>query len=374
MEGDKKMQDAILYVFELLTQIPPALRCLHILIQGKTPITMKCAALSQAILAVLDDHLITKDHPRLFEGSRLIFGYILQTAKLLRKISEDGEDTFKSQRRYGSAFQTVDLYDNENREPTLVPVMINKGLMEECLFRSLQDTGVLATSHVQSFLEQTDIDPSMARVALQNGGTCPERTVYFIQKVQKGYYDFTDAAGADDFLDLDQLGDLEHLAGMGGRNNLAVHRPSQLVSAVAPRLSFDRNAHLAVYTGEKPCAVPGKSSIIFRPQYGEETIDPAVPEQLIAPIIKGYEKDSTAVFNVSGGAEVRQLQNPDAIFVFCVDSSSSMGSLTDFEDEKENPIIEPKRPRLESKMEQLVEAELDYQPSLDDTREKIVSY
>lgn len=374
MEGDDAMKDAILYVFELLTQFPPALRCLYILIQGRTPTTVECAALSQASLAVSEDHLAIKDRSRLLEGSRLLFGYILETAKSLSRMSLSGEGTVTSELRYSSAFLTVDLCDHKTREPVFHPVRTNDGLMEEHLFRSLQDTGVLAESHVQSFLVQSEIDPSIGRVAFQSGGTCPELTVLSLEKVQMGYYDSPDAVGANDGLDLDQLSDLGHLAEICGRNNLAVHRPSQLVSAVAPRLAFDRNAHLAVYTGEQPCAEPGKSSVIFRPQHGEETVDPAVLEQLIAPIIKGYEEDHTAVFDVSGGAEVRRLQDPDEILMFCVDSSSSMRCPTDFEDAKEDSPIQHKQPSFESQVERLVDANLYDQISLEVTRESLVSY
>lgn len=122
--------------------------------------------------------------------------------------------------------------------------------MEDCLFRSLQDTGILAASHLQSYLVQYDIDPNVARFALQSGGTREELTLLSLEKVEKGYYNFPDVAAANDALGLAQLSNLEHLAEICGCHNLAVHRPSQLVSAVVPRLTFDRNAHLAVYTGE----------------------------------------------------------------------------------------------------------------------------
>ncbi|ROW08830.1 hypothetical protein VMCG_02985 [Cytospora schulzeri] len=379
-QGDGRIQDAVLYVFELLSQFPPALRCLHILIRGKTPTAMECAALSQATLAVLDDHLplevIGKDCSRLFEGSRLLFGYILETARSLSQISVSGEgtDTEKNELRYSSAFLTIDLCDHKTKEPVLRPVQTNNGLMEIHLFRSLQDTGVLAESHLQSYLVQYDMDPNIARFALQTGGTLAELTVLSLEKADQGYYGLPLAATAVDVLDLDQLSDLGNLAEICGRNNLAVHKPSQLVSAIAPRLTFDRNAHLAVYTGEQACAEPGKSSIIFRPQHGEETIDPAVLEQLIAPIIKEYEKDGTAVFDASGGAEVRKMQNPDEVLVFCVDSSSSMGWPTDFEDDNQDDPAQNNQPSIQEQAERLLDFENYNWPSLDDTRENLASY
>lgn len=380
MGGDERMQDAVLYTFELLTQFPPALRCLHTLIQGKTPTVMQCAALSQTILAVLNDYLplqvIGKDCSRLFEGSRLLFGYILETARSLSKLSVGGEgaDAETSELRYSPAFLTIDLCDHKTREPVFHPVQTSDGLMESCLFQSLQDSGVLAASHLQSSLIQTEVDSSLARFALQSGGTCTEVTVLSLKRLNKGYYNFPDATGARGTLDLDQLSDLGHLAEVCGRNNLAVYRPSQLVSAVAPRLTFDRNAHLAVYTGEQACAEPGKSSIFFRPQHGEESIDRAVIEQLIAPIIKNYEKDGTAVFDAFGGAEARRLQNPDEIVVFCVDSSASMGTPTDFEEVNEDDPEHSEQPSLVSQVGRLVDADLDNHLSLDDMQEALISY
>lgn len=71
---------------------------------------------------------------------------------------------------------------------------------------------------------------------------------------------------------------------------------------------------------------------------------------------------------------MRRLHNPDEILMFCVDSSASMGSPTDFEDAKGDGPIQQQKPSLESQAGQLVSTELNHHPSLDDTRETLVRY
>lgn len=318
MESEESARDAVYYAFDEITRFPPALRCLHILVSGRTPTVFDCAAMSQSLFEVLKTYVemdaITQDPARLFEGSRLVFGYILQSAKSLRRTMDfsttDGEKE-ATVLRFTSAFHTYDIRDHKTHEPVQEALQTSNGLVEAKLFRSLQEGGILAATHLQSFLVEVEIDPRLSRFALQSGGIYPEVTVLSLSELRDGYGSRADTPHCA--LDLDPLCDLLHLADMCGRNGLAVHGPSQLASAVAPCLTFDRNAHLAVYTGEQPCGRPGHSSIIFRPQHGEETIDPSVMEQLIAPLIKTYEQDGSAVFDAFGGAEVRRLQDPDEI-------------------------------------------------------------
>lgn len=320
MQSEETAQDAVYYAFDELTQFPPALRCLHILVNGQTPTVFDCAALSQSLFEVLKTDVgmdtITQDPSRLFEGSRLVFGYILQSAKSLRRVMDShvpNSDEAANELRYVSAFHTYDIRDHETHEPVFRPLQTSNGLIEARLFHYLQDGGILAGTHLQTFLVEAEIDPRLSRFALQSGGTCSEIIVSSVGGLKDNYRSQAGVSHSSCALDLDPLCDLLNLADMCGRNGLAVQGPSQLASAVAPCLTFDRNAHLAVYTGEQPCGQPGRSSIIFRPQHGEETIDPSVMERLIAPIIKTYEQDGSAVFDAFGGAEVRRLQDPDEI-------------------------------------------------------------
>lgn len=371
MQSEEHALDAVYCAFDELTRFPPALRCLHILVSGQTPTLFDCAAMSQSLFEVLKTYVemdaITQDPSRLFEGSRLVFGYILQSAKSLRRVmdgSVPNGDEGGNELRYTSAFHTYDIRDHKTHEPVLHAVQTSNGLVEAKLFDSLQDGGILAATHLQSYLVEDEIDPRLGRFALQSGGTCPEVIVLSLSGLEDSYG--SRASTPHCALDLAPLCDLLDLADMCGRNGLAVHGPSQLASAVAPCLTFDRNAHLAVYTGEQPCGRPGHSSIIFRPQHGEETIDPSVMEQLIAPIIKTYEQDGSTVFDAFGGAEVRRLQDPDEIIMFCVDSSSSMLGATDFR--------EVNQERIELGGQNRAEEERDNALSLEESKVRLVAY
>lgn len=92
MDSEESALDAVYYTFDELTRFPPALRCLHILVSGQTPAVFDCAALSQSLFKVLDAYVemeaITTDPARLFEGSRLLFGYILHSAKSLGRMMD----------------------------------------------------------------------------------------------------------------------------------------------------------------------------------------------------------------------------------------------------------------------------------------------
>lgn len=403
MQDDENSRDAAYYAFDELTQFPPALRCLHLLVSGKTPAAFDCAALSQSMLEVLKGNMamdaITLDPARLFEGSRLLFGFILESAKSLRITSDDespNEEEAVQELRYTSAFHTYEILDHKTHEAVLHALQTSDGLVEASLFDPLQEGGILADTHLQSFLIQVEADPRLIRFALQSGGTCPEVLVFSSGALRDSYGSQMDVSNHS--LDLNQLRDLLRLAEVCGQNGLAVHGPSQLGSAIAPCLTFDRNAHLAVYTGEQPCGKPGHSSIIFRPQHGEETIDPSVMEQLIAPIVKTYEQDGSAVFDAYGGTQVRIMQDPDEIIskssgmstgrvfstcclmccsmsdtnirmaVFCVDSSASMCGITDFSEVNEESAGPSEQ------IHSLSEESRHNAPSLEESKASLVTY
>src|SRR6201999_527787 len=108
----------------------------------------------------------------------------------------------------------------------------------------------------------------------------------------------------------------------------------------------------------------------FRPKHGDETIDAAVIEQLIAPILAGYDADGSAVFDALGGAAVRRLQEPDEILMFCVDCSASMRQATDFAEVNDADSVVSE----DSDAQSLVEAEFYNRPSFDDMKERLCEY
>lgn len=332
---DELMQEAIFRVFDQLTHFAPALRCLAILAKGRTPTAPECAALGHAFFTALDSHFLTlkmilnSERGRLFEGSRLLFGFILESARSVKTLLK--ADPIK----YVSAFTLVDVKDCKTTEAVFSPVQTSDGVVEESLFRAFQQGGALADSHLQSFMTQTTLDTNLARFAKLSGGVATEVMTLSIGELR--YLENLP-------LEMHQLSDPGHLAELCGRNKLAVYQPRQLDSAVAPCLTFDRKAHLAVYTGQQPCGIPGKKSLAFRPQYGEETIDPPLIEQIINPILASYVADGTAILDSVGGAEVKRMQDPTEILVFCVDSSTSMGIKTDFIDDDEEDESEDEEP------------------------------
>lgn len=319
MQDDESLQDAILHVFDLLTKFPPALRTLCILIQGKTPHAGECAALSQAMFKALGRFMATytdiigSDHTRVFEGARLFFGYVLDKARAL-KLSRDDSTILP----YAHSFRTQDLRDYKTGEAIMHVVPTTQGPMEASLFNCFQKGGLLADSFPGTNVEAADVNRELSRIALLSAGMTPE--VGVLSRLQ--------TLEAD--LELGELRDLTQLSELCARNKLAVHMPRQLASSIAPCLTFDRNAHLAVYTGEQPCGTPGHSSILSRPLHGDEIIDVAVIEQLVAPLLKAYQDDGTAAFDQHGGAAVKRLLAPDEILMFCVDVSTSMGDATEF--------------------------------------------
>lgn len=368
MDEDGAAQDAILHVLDLMSGsgFPPALRTLHILVQGRTPTAVESAALGHLMFEILDSFMPTAiigtTHSRVLEGSRLLFGFILDKARSL-KLTEVSRHRLP----YLSSFQDVDLKDHITLEAVLQAVQTTDGLIEKALCDAFGEDGLLTQSHLQPHIVQTEADTTVARVALLTAGTSSQVSVFNLRAL-KDNYRYEDAGNVDNALDLAELSELHHLAEIC---KLRVQRPSQLSSAVAPCLTFDRNAHLAVYLGEEGCGTPGRSSMLFRPKHGDETIDAGVVEQLISPIIRTYEADGSAVFDALGGAEIRRLQTPDEILIFVVDTSASMRSDTDFEDDEEDDDTAfTEEPTADS----LVQTDLYNKTTFDDVKQLLCGY
>lgn len=345
MAGDEPLQDAIYHIFDILSGFAPALRTLHILVQGKTPTAVDSAALAHGVFEVLAGfmpvEIIGTSRARVFEGSRLLFGFILEKARSAKLTDPRAEGKTLP---YLSSFESLNIQDAKTSEGVMHLTTTSQGQVETALHDAMEEGGALRDTHLQSFLVTVESDPRVVRAALLSGGAAPEATSFSLAKLTSNYQ-YEDSGVATAAFDTTELAELHHLAELCGRHKLTVHKPSQLVSAVAPCLTFDREGHVAVYTGQLPCSNPGKSSQVFRPKHGEEAIDEAVVEQLLAPITRAHEADGTAVFDLLGGAAVRRLQSPDEIVMFAVDCSSSMRMATDFADvNDEDSIIDPGPP------------------------------
>lgn len=372
MEGDHKAQDAVLHVVDLLTRFPPALRTFYVLIQGRTPTSAECAALVHSLFEVLGSFLPTSllgtDRTRLLEGSRLLFGFILESAKSVKL------PTLEEATPYLSAFETVDIRDCLTFEPVLRAVNTNEGMMELSLLQAFQTGASLASNQTQDLPLRVEGNTARAILALRSGGYSGDVVSFSLQTLRAAYT-YGDDGDIDRAIDLNQLSELEHLAELCGRNNLVACQPTQLTTAVAPCLTFidhgdQREALLGVYTGEEGCANPGESSVIFLPQNGETTRDLAILENSIADSLQQHRADGTAVLDAVGGSVSRRLQEPDEVLLFCVDVSASMRQSSDFHEVNEVEAAPPP----ESQTQSLVDGEYYARVSLDDMKERLCDY
>ncbi|KAK6001276.1 hypothetical protein QM012_002607 [Aureobasidium pullulans] len=294
-------RERIVYVFDLLSCFPPAVRALHMLIQGSTISHTASAALSQAFYCVLEDlghkKLIKNENARLFEGTRLLIGLIMEKSNQLRSTSI-AIPVYSSQihtvqfEDVSPAFRLIPLGGSSSRPTTskYVRADAESGQLKlELLSESKQSATIF------------NLPPDLfARTQI-------------LQEVVKP----TD------------LRNLHQLANLCGKVSLSVVRPSLLSSVAPEHLTFDSEGHVAVYTGKAGCAGPGEDTIVLRPLHGEETPNLGQVEQQLAPILQSFEQDGTNVFDVLGSSKTRALDEPDEIVVFAVDCSASMSSSTD---------------------------------------------
>ncbi|KAF2158863.1 hypothetical protein M409DRAFT_61284 [Zasmidium cellare ATCC 36951] len=369
-EMDEQGQEAFYRVFHLMTHFPPALRAVQVLIEGKTPTAMESAAISHALYEVLASfmpaEIIGQGTSRAFEGTRDLFGFLFDQAHSTRL----PEVTDDANLPYISSFNTIDLRDHKTAEPVMHAVNTQAGLMERDLMDALSDDGVLSGSHLGIVVE-ADTDETTKRVALLSAGVIGEVTIFSTAQLMSKYQAiYSDGGDADVVLDRSELTELHHLADLAGRYKLGAYKPSQLAATVSPCLTaLGRKGHLAVYVGLLPCSGPGESTEIFRPKHGRETVNESTLEQIIEPIIAGYESDGTAVFDVHGGSLVKRASNPDEIVMVAVDCSSSMRERTDFLElqDQEVEINQVSEPTPES----VIDPEFYTRTGFDDLKEQL---
>jgi uncharacterized protein YegL len=301
--GAQRSRDRVVYVFDLLCSFPPAVRALHLLIQGRTISHTASAALSQAFYGILEDlghkKLIKNDNARLFEGARLVLGLIMEKANQLKPTNFDVP-------AYSSHIHQV-------RFQTSAPAS----------FHELTPVGAglprpIASTYVQPDAGSGELNLLLLSESDQSAAifNCPDDLFVRTQALHE-------IVSPGDFRNLHQL------ANLCGKVSLSVIRPSLLSSVAPPHLTFDSEGHVAVYTGKAGCAAPGQDTVIFRPMHGEETPNTGQVEQRLAPILQIYEQDGTNVFDVLGSSQTRALAEPDEIVMFAVDCSASMSSSTD---------------------------------------------
>ena len=270
-------QDAVLHVIHLLTRFPPAVRAVHTLMNGKSPTLGERAALAQSILEVLKDvvpmKLIKSDASRLLEGTRLLFGIVLEKAKHL-KLKES------AQMPYISSLRTLDLRNTFTMEPMADIIQTPSGLVDAGYYEAFQEGGLLYWKTGEQPLSALPLDARTRRISLLAGGVVSQITILSMHTLDISAYE---NHGHAERLSLSrELSDLNHLSALCSRNKLSVIPPSALASAEAPVLTLDRDGLLAVYVGRAACAEPGKDITIFRPASGgEENVDVSIITQLL---------------------------------------------------------------------------------------------
>lgn len=267
-------QDAVLHVFYLLTRFPPAVRAMHVLMVGKSPSRAEQAALAQAVYEILKTivplHAIRSDSARLFEGSRLLFGLLLEKAKHL-KVSMHSQDA-------GLAYinsRTVEIRNMRTMEPVARPVQTISGLVDCGLYNAFKENdGMLRWSDGTIYRPIASIDRKLSRAALLSGGI-KEQIVIFDIDAANITRRYVDHGKVERVISAAEYSDLQYLATLCCRNRLEVVHPSALPSAEAPVLTLDRQGLLAVYVGRQPCSEAGRDITLFRP-----TNDPTVSKAL----------------------------------------------------------------------------------------------
>ncbi|KAH0390529.1 hypothetical protein KCU89_g15495, partial [Aureobasidium melanogenum] len=294
-------RERVVYVFDLLCCFPPAVRALHLLIQGSTISLTASSALSQVLYCILGDlghkKLIRNDNARLFEGTRLLLGLIMEKANQL-KSTNFAVPVYSSQihtvqfEDVSPAFRLVPLGGSNTRPTTLTYVQpdANSGQLKLKLLSESKQSATI-------FNPPTDL--------------------------------FARTQTLQEVVNSSDLRNLHQLANLCGKVSLSAVRPSLLSSVAPEHLTFDSEGHLAVYTGKAGCAGPGEDTVLFRPLHGEETPNLGQVEQQLAPILRSFEEDGTDVFDVLGSSQTRALDEPDEIVMFAVDCSASMSSSAD---------------------------------------------
>ncbi|KAH8659259.1 hypothetical protein BGZ60DRAFT_544304 [Tricladium varicosporioides] len=327
-------QDAVLHIFYRLTRFLPAVRALHILMSGKSPRPCERAALSQAIFEVLKDivpkQLVRSVPGRVFEGTRLLLGLILEKAKHLKHAEEKTLP-------YMDSMRVLDLRNTFTMDPIFNAIQTNFGIVEKGYFEALKAEGIIHWKAGGDPLSSLPIEAQTKRVAYLCSGIVPEITIFDMDRFNS-FSGYSNNSNADIFTPR-ELSDLNHLSVLCSRNNFSVLAPSALPSAQAPALTLDREGHLAVYVGRAACAMPGRDIAIFRPaDGGEEHVDVSIITQLLVPILARRQVDGTAAFEAFGDCTQRKYVTPDEIIMLCVDCSKSMEDDNDFSETIEEMV------------------------------------
>ncbi|KAI4936692.1 hypothetical protein J4E86_011309 [Alternaria arbusti] len=328
---DDERRDALIHMIDVLTHFPPAIRAAHILMRGETPCLPERAALAQCLYEVLKNvvplQTIRSDTQRLFEGSRLLFGLIMEKAKQMKIANENADLPYIGMKVY-------DLRNLTTMQPVLSQsVQTTSGLVDAGFHEAFAEQGLLCWTNGDSSKRTSTVDRTWDRIAKVSGGT-KTQVLVFNSDAARSSSRYMDGGDVNKIISPAEYVDLTYLANLCSRNQLSVTPPASLASASAPVLTLDRNGFLAVYVGRAACAEAGRDILMFRPRSvyeEEEAVDVSIITQLLEPILTQRRADGTIVFEAYGDQH-RKLTTPDEITMICVDLSRSMAHRCGFVD------------------------------------------
>ncbi|KAK6523109.1 hypothetical protein TWF694_006007 [Orbilia ellipsospora] len=326
---DEPRQDGILRAFYHITQFFPILRIVRALMGGYTvgeaEVSLLALCFAELLHEMLDSDTGIKatggDPHRIFEGSRLIFAYILDLATQIQQSSPANATT-----QLLSAYRTIDCMDAIGRQRIYDPVQTTTGIVSR---------NVLAER--SNIHENGTVPAIVRRILLLSDTDCEEYS----------YFDYNGAIAAcarSQEINSRLITDLGYLSNVCFANGLSVLQPANLNGVVEPPcLTWNSDGLLAVFLGHAACALPGRDLDIWLPVAGNiVTIDAAIFTQMLQPIIESRERDGTMVFEESGPPAGRKETDPSELIIFAVDCSRSMNISSEFLVNKEGNKADPR--------------------------------
>ncbi|KAK6496287.1 hypothetical protein TWF481_002312 [Arthrobotrys musiformis] len=323
-------QENVLRVIYGLTRFFPILKAFRTLMGGESISPAQSALSVQCFYQLLKEVISTKalggNQSRLLEGSRLLFGYILEMSRLI-----DESTNIPLQ----DAFKTVDLSDITTSSLVKDPVFIDMRLVDASSLASLP------------LAEVMPLPENIRRVFKLTRTTSSEYSYFDVSEVQDAYRHYSKIE-----INPKMARDLHYLSGIceACTCSFVVTLPADLAKASAPCLTFDSEGNIAVYTGRTPCAKPGKDFQTFLPLLGKEiTVDIAAVTSLLNIILEAREagNNPSLLFDAVGIAVNRKKNDPKELLMFVVDCSQSMEGTSEFYSVDEDSGGESCKPSME---------------------------
>jgi len=247
-------QDAILHLLMLLTNFPPAVRAVHILMRGETPHASERAVILQCMYEVLKSivqlRVVDFKPQRLLEGSRLLFGLVLEKAKHLKVSMHDQG----GQLPYMGTFKVHELRNLTTMEAVADPVQTLSGLVDRGFFDAFKDKGLLQWTNGNTTSKATSFNRKLHRACILSGGVKSSVVAFDIDAVNT-ISRYADQGDITKVIAAAEYSDLQYLANLCSRNKLGVLHPSTLPSADPPVLTLVRTHRKSTVARARSCSI-----------------------------------------------------------------------------------------------------------------------